>query len=79
MRIPKLPSFFKSPIAKSFSFKPRYYDPQKERRKTIKQKEKTTLEFKRLGQIQTTQKGRQYRIIFLIFILSLLMYKLLIS
>jgi len=79
MKIPKIPSLFKSPTAKSFSFKPRYYDSRKERQETIKQKEKTKLGFKIRSQSQMTQKGRQYRIIFLIFILSLLMYQLLIS
>jgi len=30
MLVPKLPSFFKSPVNQTFDYKPLYYDPKKE-------------------------------------------------
>ena len=79
MQAPRLPSFFKAPNAKNFSFKPRYYDQNKERREQLIKQEKSPLKFKRNKVKPSTQKGRKYRIIFLIIILSLLAYKLLIN
>jgi hypothetical protein len=79
MQAPRLPSFFKSPNAKNFSFKPRYYDERKERRKQLLKEEKNPLKFKRNNLKTSVQKGRKYRILFLIIILSLLAYKLLIN
>jgi len=74
MQAPKLSSFFKTPNAKNFSFKPRYYDQKKERKDG-----KSPLKFKRNKVNNPAQKGRKYRILFLIIILSLLAYKLLIN
>jgi len=79
MQAPRLPSFFKSPNTKAFSFKPRYYDARKERRKQLLKEEKSPLKFKRNNLKNFVQKGRKYRILFLIIILSLLAYKLLIN
>ena len=79
MQAPKLPSFFKAHSAKNFSFKPRYYDQNKERREQLIKQGKSPLKFKRNKVKPSTQKGRKYRILFLIIILSLLAYKLLIN
>jgi len=79
MPAPKLPSFFKTPSAKYFSFKPRYYDERKERREQLLEEGKSPLKFKRTNLKHPAQKGRRYRILFLIIILSLLAYKLLIN
>ena len=79
MQAPRLPSFFKAPNAKNFSFKPRYYDQNRERREQLINQEKSPLKFKRTKIKKSTQKGRKYRILFLIIILSLLAYKLIIT
>ena len=79
MKAPKIPSFFKTPNAKNFSFKPRYYDQNKERREQLIKEGKSPLKFKRNKIKHPAQKGRKYRILFLIIILSLLAYKLLIN
>jgi hypothetical protein len=79
MQAPKLPSFFKAPNAKNFSFKPRYYDQNKERREQLIKQGKSPLQFRRTKAKPFIQKGRKYRILFLIIILSLLAYKLLIN
>lgn len=79
MQAPKLPSFFKATNAKEFNFKPRYYDAKKERREQLKKEGKATLKFKRTNLKNPAQKGRKYRILFLIIILSLLAYKLIIN
>jgi len=79
MQAPKLPSFFKAPNAKYFSFKPRYYNTKKERRGQQLKKEKSPLKFKRNNLKSPPQKARKFRIIFLIIILSLLAYKLIIT
>ena len=79
MQAPKLPSFFKAPSAKNFSFKPRHYDQNKERREQLIKQEKSPLKLKKNRIKHPPQKGRKYRILFLIIILSLLAYKLLIN
>ena len=79
MPAPKLPSFFKTPSAKYFSFKPRYYNERKERREQLLKEGKSPLKFKRTNLKHPARKGRRYRILFLIIILSLLAYKLLIN
>ena len=43
MQAPKLPSFFKVPNAKYFSFKPRYYNENKKRREQLLKEEKSPL------------------------------------
>ena len=79
MLAPKLPSFFKITVSKSFSFKPRYYNKNKERRESLEKERKSPLRFKHGNRQHAIQKGRGYRILFLIIILSLLTYKLLIG
>ena len=79
MQSPRLPSIFKSPQIRRFSFPVRYYDERKERRKQLLKEEKNPLKFKRNNLKTSVQKGRKYRILFLIIILSLLVYKLLIN
>jgi hypothetical protein len=79
MQAPRLPSFFKTPNARNFSFKPRYYDQNKERREQLIKQDKSPLKFKRNKVKPSTQKGRKYRILFLIILLSLLAYKLLVN
>tara|TARA_B100000287_G_C20342583_1_gene666429 strand:- start:137 stop:367 length:231 start_codon:yes stop_codon:yes gene_type:complete len=76
MKTPKLPSFFKAPTSKSFSFKPRYYDERKERHENIKKN--INISFKK-KQTKKKEKGRSTRIILLIIILSLLAYKFIIN
>ena len=79
MQAPKIPSFFKAPNTKCFSFKPRYYDERKEKREQLLKEEKSTLKFKRNNIKYPSQKARKFRITFLIIILSLLAYKLIIT
>ncbi len=79
MQAPKLPSFFKVPNTKNFSFKPRYYDQNRERREQLIKQGGSPLKFKRNRAKPSAQKDRKYRILFLIIILSLLAYKLLIN
>jgi hypothetical protein len=79
MRAPRIPSFFKASNAKNFSFKPRYYDQDKERREQLTEQGRSPLKFKKNKVKSPSQKGRKYRILFLIIILSLLAYKLLIN
>jgi len=79
MQAPKLPSFFKAPSSKYFSFKPRYYNENKERREQLLKEKKSPLKFKRNNLKYPPQKARKFRILFLIIILSLLAYKLIIT
>ena len=79
MQAPKTPSFFKTTNAKTFSFKPRYYDANKERIELLKKGHKSNLKFKRNHLGNTKQKGRNSRVVFLIIALSLLAYKLIIN
>jgi hypothetical protein len=79
MQAPKLPSFFKAPSSKYFSFKPRYYNESKERREQLLKEEKSPLKFKKNNLKSPPQKARKFRILFLIIILSLLAYKLIIT
>tara|TARA_B100000945_G_C20173373_1_gene498854 strand:+ start:354 stop:584 length:231 start_codon:yes stop_codon:yes gene_type:complete len=76
MKAPKIPSFFKVPISKSFSFRPRYYDERKERH--AKTKKNINISLNR-NQTTKVEKGRNARIILLIIILSLLAYKFIIN
>ena len=78
MQAPRIPSFFKTSSAKSFSFIPRYYDEHKERRERLKNGEEASIKFKR-NHAKKQQKGRVIRIVFLIIVLSLLAYKLIIN
>ena len=78
MQSPKLPSFFKTVNNKSFSFKPRYYDKQKERKEELKKGKKTKIKFSK-NHTQKKEKVRNKRIVIMIIILSLLCYKFIIN
>ena len=78
MQAPKIPSFFKVSNSKSFSFKPRYYDKLKERRKQLKKGVKADITFNRYHTKKNKNEIKR-RIVFLIIILSLLAYKLIIN
>ena len=78
MKAPKIPYFFKSSEIKKFTFKPRYYDEIKERYKQLNENKKSNIKFKRIYS-KRNEKGRNFRIIFLIIILSLLAYKFIIN
>ena len=79
MQAPRIPSFFKLPNAKNFSFKPRYYDEKKERREQVLTKKIYPLKFKINSQKQSIQQSRRHKTLFIIIILCLLAYKLLIN
>ena len=79
MQAPKIPSFFKTQKAKSFNFNPRYYNEREERKKNLKNDIKSSLRFNRTKVYYKREKGRSYKILLLIIVLSLLAYKLLIS
>ena len=74
MRAPQFPSFFKTQKTKEFSYHSRYWNKQKENLKKGKISEIMFNQNKRNHQIE---KGRNKRIIFLIIVLSLLVYYLL--
>lgn len=78
MQAPKIPSFFKASHAKSFSFKPRYYNREKEQRKQLKEKVRREINFRK-NNTNKKEKGRITRTIFLIIILSLLAYIIIIN
>ena len=78
MRAPKIPSFFKSSKARTFSFQPRYYDELKERHTKLNHQGKRDVKFKKIHAKQE-EKGRNIRIVLLIIILSLLAYKFIIN
>ncbi|MAW21568.1 MAG: hypothetical protein CMD16_04145 [Flavobacteriales bacterium] len=78
MRTPIIPSFFKTSKAKSFSFKPRYYNEQKERIEALMKGEEKNIRFK-ISRTKKEEKGRGIKIILLIIILSLLAYTFIIN
>ena len=53
MQFPRLPSIFKSPKVRSFSFPLRYYDERKERIENLKKGKKTKIKFKSNGYSRT--------------------------
>ena len=78
MQAPKLPSFFKIPKVKPFSFKPIYYDERKETLKQMQEsgkKQKGVL-FKRNSKKQAQLKSSK-RLFIIIIALFLLAYLLL--
>ena len=78
MQTPKIPSLFKEQSVKRFSFKPRYYDKRKERKKELQKGIKTHIKFTN-NHTKKKEKGRNMRIVILIIILSLLTYKFIIN
>ena len=75
MKAPNLPSFFKSPKLKEFQFHTRYYSI-KEKKIKFKNTNKSNIKFDRISNPYTL-KRRNFKIIFIIIILSLLAYILL--
>ena len=75
MKAPNLPSFFKSPKLKEFQFHARYY-LKKEKKIKFENKKNSTIKFERISNPYTL-KRRNFKIIFIIIILSLLAYILL--
>ena len=75
MKAPNLPSFFKSPKLKEFQFHARYY-LKKEKKRKFENKKNSKIKFERISNPYTL-KRRNFKIIFIIIILSLLAYILL--
>ena len=76
MQSPRLPSIFKSPKVRSFSFPLRYYDERKERIKNLKKGKKTKIKFKSNG-YSRTNTGRSKRLVLVIIALVLITYVIL--
>tara|TARA_B110000495_G_C23021939_1_gene606432 strand:+ start:2156 stop:2389 length:234 start_codon:yes stop_codon:yes gene_type:complete len=76
MQSPRLPSIFKSPKVRSFSFPLRYYDERKERIKNLKKGKKTKIKFKSNG-YSRTNTGRSKRLLLVIIALVLITYLIL--
>lgn len=73
---PKLPSFFKTQKTKEFNFQPRYWNKEKERREEVKKGQIRDVKFRSNNRNYQIEKARNKRIIFLIILLSLLVYYL---
>ena len=76
MQAPRLPSIFKSPKVRSFSFPLRYYDERKERIENLKKGKKTGIKFKSNG-YSRTNTGRSKRLLLVIIALVLVTYLIL--
>jgi len=76
MQSPRLPSIFKSPKVRSFSFPLRYYDERKERIENLKKGKKTKIKFKSNG-YSRTNTGRSKRLLLVIIALVLITYLIL--
>lgn len=76
MKAPKIPSLFKNNNPKKFSFIPRYYTPNKLKRKKIFTKHQFSNHKEDSLRKNEYQKGRIYKITLLIIILSLFFYKI---
>jgi len=76
MQSPRLPSIFKSPKVRSFSFPLRYYDERKERIENLKKGKKTKIKFKSNGYSRTNTR-RSKRLLLVIIALVLVTYLIL--
>ena len=76
MQAPRLPSIFKSPKVRRFSFPVRYYDERKERIENLKKGKKTKIKFKSNG-YSRTNTGRSKRLLLVIIALVLVTYLIL--
>ena len=76
MQAPRLPSIFKSPKIRRFSFTVRYYDERKERIENLKKGKKTKLKFKSKRD-SGTNTGRIKRLLLVIIALVLVTYLIL--
>ncbi len=78
MQAPRIPSFFKAPKSKVFSFKPRYYDKRKEELEQLKNKSKRTKGMLFNRKETNRQIGnRSKRLVIVLIALFLLAYLLL--
>ena len=76
MQAPRLPSIFKSPKVRKFSFPVRYYDERKERIENLKKGKKTKIKFKSNGYTRiNTSRGK--RLLLLLIALVLITYLIL--
>ena len=78
MKAPKIPSVFKTPEIKPFSFIPRYYNDRKESHQVSRVEIKKNIKFNK-NLTSKKEKGRHMKIIILIIILSLLFYNFIIN
>ena len=76
MQAPRLPSIFKSPKIRSFSFPLRYYNERKERIENLKKGKKTKLKFKSKRD-SVTNTSRSKRLLLVIIALVLVTYLIL--
>ena len=76
MQAPRLPSIFKSPKVRRFSFPVRYYEERKERIENLKKGKKTKIKFKSKGD-SGTNTGRIKRLLLVIIALVLVTYLIL--
>ena len=76
MQAPRLPSIFKSPKIRRFSFPVRYYDERKERIENLKKGKKTGIKFKSNG-YSRTNTVRSKRLLLVIIALVLITYLIL--
>ena len=76
MQAPRLPSIFKSPKIRRFSFPVRYYDERKERIENLKKGNKTKIKFKNI-EYSRTNTGRSKRLLLVTIALVLVTYLIL--
>ena len=76
MQAPRLPSIFKSPKVRRFSFPVMYYEERKERIENLKKGKKTKIKFKSKGDSRTNT-GRSKRLLLVIIALVLVTYLIL--
>ena len=76
MQAPRLPSIFKSPKVRRFSFPVRYYDERKERIENLKKGKKTKIKFKS-KEYSRTNTERSKRLLLVIIVLVLITYLIL--
>ena len=76
MQSPRLPSIFKSPKVRRFSFPVRYYEEKKERIENLKKGKKTKIKFKNKGG-SGTNTSRSKRLLLVIIALVLVTYLIL--
>jgi hypothetical protein len=76
MQAPRLPSIFKSPKVRRFSFPVRYYEERKERIENLKKGKKTKIKFKS-KEDSRINTGRSKRLLLVIIALVLVTYLIL--
>jgi hypothetical protein len=76
MQAPRLPSIFKSPKIRRFSFSIRYYDERKERIENLKKGKKAKIKFQNNRHLGI-HSGRGIRLLLVIIALVLITYLIL--